>query len=133
MATLVRRPEVVEFTVAGSYARKYGGSRRASWGAMVGGIVGAFVGVPVPVLGSMVGAFAGAFGGALLAELTVPRAQRGEPVTVAKGALLGRVVAAACVFSGKTCASCSQFAANYTRLLEDVATEKKRDINFFSS
>lgn len=95
VSALVIAAEVVEFTVAGSYARKYGGSRRASWGAIGGGIVGAFVGVPVPVLGSMVGAFAGAFAGALLAELSVPRERRGEPVTVAKGALLGRAVAAA--------------------------------------
>ena len=38
--------EVVEFTVAGRYARKYGGSRRASWGAIVGGIVHKLDGSP---------------------------------------------------------------------------------------
>lgn len=92
---LVVAAEVVEFAVAGRYARLYGGSRRASWGAIVGGLVGAVVGVPVPVVGSLVGAFAGAFGGALVAEMTVPRERRGEPVQVAKGALVGRVVAAA--------------------------------------
>ncbi|MCZ8205147.1 DUF456 family protein [Gemmatimonas sp.] len=95
VATLVIAAEVVEFAVAGRYARQYGGSRRASWGAILGGLVGAVVGVPVPVVGSMVGAFAGAFGGALVAELTVPRERRGVPVQVAKGALIGRVVAAA--------------------------------------
>lgn len=93
-SALVIVAEVLEFSVAGRYARKYGGSRRAAWGAVVGGIVGAVVGVPVPVVGSMVGAFAGAFIGALLAELTVARPARGAPIRVAKGALLGRVVAA---------------------------------------
>jgi uncharacterized protein YqgC (DUF456 family) len=93
-SALVIVAEVLEFSVSGRYARKYGGSRRAGWGAVLGGIVGAIVGVPVPVVGSMVGAFAGAFGGALLAELTVPREVRGEPVRVARGALLGRIVAA---------------------------------------
>lgn len=95
VGTLVVIAEVLEFVVAGRYARRYGGSKRAAWGAIVGGLVGAVVGVPLPVIGSMIGAFAGAFLGALGAELTVPRATRGEPVQVAKGALLGRVVAAA--------------------------------------
>src|SRR5687768_15502665 len=53
--------EVVEFTLAARYTRKYGGSRRAGWGAIVGGIIGAIVGVPVPIIGSVIGAFAGAF------------------------------------------------------------------------
>jgi uncharacterized protein YqgC (DUF456 family) len=95
VGVMVVLAEVLEFTIAGRYARQYGGSTRASVGAMLGGIVGAVVGVPVPVIGSMVGAFAGAFAGALLAELTVPKAVRGEPLRVAKGALWGRAVAAA--------------------------------------
>lgn len=95
VSALVIAAEVLEFTVAGRYARTYGGSRRAAWGAVAGGIVGALIGVPVPVVGSLVGAFAGSFAGALVAELTVPRAVRGEPIRVAKGALIGRVVAAA--------------------------------------
>src|SRR5919202_2508727 len=44
--------EAIEFALSGRYARKYGGSRRASWGAILGGIVGAFAGVPVPIIGS---------------------------------------------------------------------------------
>jgi len=86
--------EVIEFTLAGRYAKKYGGSRRAGWGAILGGIVGAFVGVPIPIIGSMIGAFVGAFAGALVAELT-----RGTAATaatrVATGALIGRVAAVA--------------------------------------
>src|SRR5688500_19824922 len=51
--------EVLESTMTGQYARKYGGSRRAGWGAIIGGIVGAIVGVPVPIVGPVIGAFAG--------------------------------------------------------------------------
>jgi uncharacterized protein YqgC (DUF456 family) len=86
--------EVFEFTLAGSYARKYGGSRRASWGAIIGGIVGAIVGVPVPVVGPIIGGFAGAFIGALVFEYS--RGSGAHASTrVAWGALIGRVVAAA--------------------------------------
>src|ERR1051325_10160929 len=92
--------EVVEFTLAGKYARKYGGSRRSSWGAIIGGTVGAIIGVPIPVVGPIIGAFAGAFAGALLFEYT----KAGDPVAstrVAWGALVGRAIAAALkVFAG---------------------------------
>lgn len=94
-SVLVIIAEVLEFTIAGSYTRKYGGSRRASWGAIFGGIAGAIFGVPVPVVGSIVGAMIGAFAGAFLGELTVARADRGDPTRVATGAMLGRAVAAA--------------------------------------
>jgi len=86
--------EVLEFTLAGKYARKYGGSRRASWGAVIGGTVGAIVGVPVPIVGPIIGAFAGAFIGALVFEYS--RGSGAHASTrVATGALIGRVVAAA--------------------------------------
>lgn len=86
--------EVAEFSVAARYARRYGGSRRAEWGAMLGGLAGAFIGVPVPVVGSIVGAFGGAFAGAWVGERT-GGATLGASTRVARGALLGRVVAAA--------------------------------------
>lgn len=86
--------EVLEFLTAGRYARKYGGSRRAGWGAILGGIAGAIIGVPIPIVGSVVGAFVGSFFGALLAERSLgtpmPEARR-----VATGALIGRAVAIA--------------------------------------
>ncbi|HMC56965.1 MAG TPA: DUF456 domain-containing protein [Gemmatimonadaceae bacterium] len=86
--------EVFEFTLAGKYARKYGGSKRASWGAVIGGTVGAFVGVPVPIIGPILGAFAGAFLGALVFEYS--RGSGAHASTkVATGALIGRVVASA--------------------------------------
>jgi uncharacterized protein YqgC (DUF456 family) len=86
--------EVVEFVLGARYTRKYGGSRRAAWGAIIGGIVGAFVGVPVPIIGSVIGAFIGSFAGALVAELS-RGAAGGAATRVAWGALVGRVVAAA--------------------------------------
>ncbi len=93
-AVLALVGELIEFSLAGRYARKYGGSRRAAWGATIGGIVGAFMGVPVPLIGSMIGAFAGSFVGALVAELT--RGTGGGSATrVAWGALIGRATAAA--------------------------------------
>lgn len=83
--------ELLEFTLSGRYARKYGGSRRAGWGAILGGIVGAMVGFPVPIIGPVIGAFVGSFVGALIAELT-GGASAGDATRVAKGALIGRVV-----------------------------------------
>ena len=83
--------ELLEFTLSGRYARKYGGSRRAGWGAILGGIVGAMVGFPVPIIGPIIGAFVGSFLGALIAELTAG-ASPGDATRVAKGALIGRVV-----------------------------------------
>jgi uncharacterized protein YqgC (DUF456 family) len=87
--------EVLEYAISGRYTRKYGGSSRASWGAILGGLAGAVVGVPVPVVGSLFGAFVGAFVGAFIGEMTMRREDRGEPVRVATGALVGRAVAAA--------------------------------------
>ncbi|HYD51120.1 MAG TPA: DUF456 domain-containing protein [Gemmatimonadaceae bacterium] len=94
-AVLATIAEVIEFTLAGRYARKYGGSRRAGWGAMIGGILGAFMGVPVPIVGPVIGAFIGAFVGAFALELTVRESQTGTATRVAWGAMVGRVVAAA--------------------------------------
>jgi uncharacterized protein YqgC (DUF456 family) len=86
--------EVVEFTLAGTYARKYGGSRRSSWGAIIGGTVGAIVGVPVPIIGSIIGAFVGAFLGALAFEYSAGGGAH-HSTRVATGALIGKAVAAA--------------------------------------
>jgi len=86
--------EIFEFTLAGKYAVKYGGSRRASWGAIIGGTIGAIVGVPVPIIGPIIGAFAGSFIGALVAEYS--RGSGAQVSTrVAWGALIGRAVASA--------------------------------------
>lgn len=86
--------EVLEFTMSGQYARKYGGSRRAGWGAIIGGIVGAFIGFPVPIVGPVIGAFVGSFVGALAAEMSAGTGPGGA-TRVAYGALIGRVVSTA--------------------------------------
>ena len=93
VAALALVGEIIEFTLTAKYTRKYGGSRRASWGAIIGGIVGAIMGVPVPIIGSVIGAFVGAFVGAFLAELTLGTV--GSATKVATGALIGRAVASA--------------------------------------
>jgi uncharacterized protein YqgC (DUF456 family) len=86
--------EVLEFTLTGTYAKKYGGSRRASWGAIIGGTIGAIVGVPVPIIGPIIGSFVGAFAGALVFEYS--RGSGADVSTrVAWGALVGKAVAAA--------------------------------------
>jgi uncharacterized protein YqgC (DUF456 family) len=94
VAVLALVAELLEFTMTGRYARKYGGSRRAGWGAIIGGMIGAFVGFPVPIVGPVIGAFIGSFCGALVAELT-GGASAGDATRVAKGALVGRAMSTA--------------------------------------
>lgn len=88
--------EALEFMLTGRVARRFGGSKRGSWGAIIGGTVGAIMGIPVPIpfVGSMIGAFVGAFVGALLFELA-GGTRAGPAAKVATGALVGRVAAAA--------------------------------------
>jgi len=83
--------ELLDISLTGRYARRYGGSRRAGWGAIIGSIVGAMVGFPVPIIGPVIGAFIGSFVGALIAEFT-GGSSAGDATRVAKGALIGRVV-----------------------------------------
>jgi hypothetical protein len=87
--------EVFEWTLSARFARKFGGSKRAGWGAIIGGFLGAFAGIPVPVIGSMIGAFAGAFVGALIAEYTQPQSDASSATRVATGALIGKAAATA--------------------------------------
>ena len=86
--------EVVEAWLGFRMARRYGGSSRAGWGALVGGLAGAVIGVPVPVVGSVIGGFVGAFVGAALFEYTRARHSEGA-VRAGWGAVLGRAAAAA--------------------------------------
>ena len=86
--------ELLDVAVTGRYTRKYGGSARGAWGAIVGGLVGAVVGVPVPVVGSLIGAFVGSFAGALVAEFS-RGAAHADAVRAATGAAIGRAAAVA--------------------------------------
>ena len=84
--------ELLEAWMGFRFARRYGGSRRAGWGALVGGLIGAIIGVPVPILGSVVGGFVGAFAGAALFEYS--SARKSETAARAGwGAVLGRAAA----------------------------------------
>lgn len=88
--------EVIENWLGFRFARRYGGSSRAGWGALLGGLVGAVVGVPVPVVGSVIGAFVGSFGGAAALEYAYSRR-----VDVAMGAGWGAVVGRAAAAAAK--------------------------------
>lgn len=93
-AGLALLAEGIEAWVGFRFAKRYGGSSRAGWAALVGGLVGAVVGVPVPVIGSVIGGFVGSFAGAALVEYA--RARRaGTALSAGWGAVLGRVAAAA--------------------------------------
>lgn len=94
VGVLMAIAEGLEWVLASRFTKRYGGSRRAGWGAIVGGMIGAFVGVPVPIVGSIVGAFVGAFVGALVFEWS-RGSGTGTATRVAWGALIGRVTAAA--------------------------------------
>lgn len=86
--------ELLESWIGFRFARRYGGSRRAGWGALIGGLVGAVVGVPVPIVGSVIGGFAGAFVGAAVFEYSMAR-RSGAAARAGWGAVLGRAAAAA--------------------------------------
>ncbi len=82
--------ELIELWLGYRLTRRYGGSKRAGWGALLGGLVGAFVGFPVPIVGSVIGSLIGSFVGAAVFEAT--RAPAGA-LRVGWGALLGRIAA----------------------------------------
>jgi uncharacterized protein YqgC (DUF456 family) len=86
--------EIVEAWLGFRFAKRYGGSARAGWGALIGGLVGAAIGVPVPLVGSVIGGFLGAFAGAAVLEYTAVR-QSAPAARAAWGAVLGRAIAAA--------------------------------------
>lgn len=86
--------EIIEMWVGFRLTKRYGGSNRAGWGALIGGIIGAVIGVPVPIIGSVIGAFVGSFTGAMLFEYTLS-ATTSTAVRAGWGAVLGRAAAAA--------------------------------------
>jgi uncharacterized protein YqgC (DUF456 family) len=103
--------EVIEAWLGFGFARRYGGSKRAGWGALIGGLVGAIVGVPVPIIGSVIGAFIGSFAGAVVFEYSKAGAP-GVALRAGWGALLGRAAAtAAKIAVGLVIAVVSLFAA----------------------
>ena len=95
VGVLVAIAEGLEWILATRFTKKYGGSRRAGWGAIIGGMIGAFVSIPtLPIVGPIIGGFLGAFIGAFVFEWTRGTGS-GTATRVAWGAFIGRVTAAA--------------------------------------
>jgi uncharacterized protein YqgC (DUF456 family) len=86
--------EIIENWIGFRYAKRYGGSTRSGWGALIGGLVGAVIGVPVAIIGSVIGAFIGSFVGAALFEYTYSR-HAGVATRAGWGAVMGRAAGAA--------------------------------------
>ena len=86
--------EIIENWIGFRYAKRYGGSSRSGWGALIGGLIGAVIGVPVAVIGSVIGAFLGSFIGAALFEYTNSR-HAGVATRAGWGAVVGRAAGAA--------------------------------------
>lgn len=86
--------EVIESWLGFRFAKRYGGSGRSGWGALIGGLVGAVIGVPIPIIGSVIGAFLGSFIGAAVFEYSASR-HLGVASRAGWGAVVGRAAAAA--------------------------------------
>jgi uncharacterized protein len=86
--------EIVDNWLGFRFAKRYGGSTRSGWGALLGGLIGAAIGVPIAIVGSVIGAFIGAFAGAALFEYTYSR-HAGVATRAGWGALLGRAAGSA--------------------------------------
>jgi uncharacterized protein YqgC (DUF456 family) len=71
--------------------RRFGGSSRAAWGALLGGFAGLFVGTPIPIVGSLVMSFVGTFVGAVVGELS-GRGALAPSLRSGWGAVVGRVL-----------------------------------------
>jgi uncharacterized protein YqgC (DUF456 family) len=92
--------ELLEYVAVNRLTTRYGGSRRAFWGAILGGIIGVIVGMPVPIVGSIIAAFLGSFAGAALVTLSETR-KLASAGRVGWGVVLGRAIAAGVkVFAG---------------------------------
>ena len=85
--------ELLEFIYVKRYTDKYGGSRKAFWGALAGGLIGVFVGAPIPIVGSIIAGFIGTFLGAYAVTFAETR-NTASASRVGYGVVLGRAVAA---------------------------------------
>ncbi len=85
--------EAAEYVFVKRLSARYGGSRKAFWGALLGGMVGVTIGVPIPVLGSVIAGIVGSFLGATAVALLETRELRAAG-RVGWGVILGRVFAA---------------------------------------
>ncbi len=83
--------EILEFFSQIWGSKRYGGTSKGSWGALIGAIVCAIVGAPFLFgIGAIIGAVAGAFIGSLTFELVSGRNWL-EAIRASKGAMFGRI------------------------------------------
>ncbi len=94
LLALVGLAEFLEWVAVDRLGKKFGGTRRTFWGALLGGVAGALIGTPVPVIGSLLGVFAGTMIGAAIATWTLVKDSE-LALRAGWGALLGRSVAIA--------------------------------------
>lgn len=85
--------ELIEFVLVGKITKRYGGSRKAFWGALAGGVVGIIIGIPIPIIGSIIAGFIGTFVGAALVTYAETK-ELGSAQRVGFGALIGRMLTA---------------------------------------
>ncbi len=85
--------EAMEFVLLRRISDRFGGSRRAFWGAIAGGLAGLFVGLPIPIGGPIITAFLGTFVGAAVVTLLETRSVRSAGM-VGTGTVLARALAA---------------------------------------
>jgi hypothetical protein len=88
--------ELAEWAIVARTSARWGGSRKAFWGAIAGGIAGILLGLPIPlpILGPLLAGLLGTFAGAAAVTLWETRAVRSAG-RVGCGAVLGRAFAAA--------------------------------------
>jgi uncharacterized protein YqgC (DUF456 family) len=88
--------ELAEWVIVARTSARWGGSRKAFWGAIAGGLAGILLGLPVPlpILGPLLAGLLGTFAGAAAVTLWETRAMRSAG-RVGCGAVLGRAFAAA--------------------------------------
>lgn len=84
--------EGVELLTVRAMGKRYGGSPRAFWGAILGGMAGLFVGLPVPLIGPLVTGFLGTFAGAWLVTFLETKDLRASG-RVGWGVVLARTIA----------------------------------------
>ncbi len=85
--------ELLELLIVQRMSRRWGGSSRAFWGAVLGGTIGVIMGMPVPVLGPVLAGLVGSFLGAALLALHESRDLLAAG-RVGWGVVLGRTLAA---------------------------------------
>jgi uncharacterized protein YqgC (DUF456 family) len=106
--------ELIEFVLVGRITKRYGGSRKAFWGALAGGFIGILIGIPIPILGSIIAGIVGTFVGAALVTYAETK-QMGSAQRVGWGAVLGRMLTAA----AKTAAGLAILAIAAAALLKN--------------